>query len=321
MYIGDLSIASDLREMGPEFRPVIEAGFKDLLEGKHLYQNLSIPRPKLTNLYKSIKQYASRPMDHYRDGYKLSPDVDWYLMAPGQQRTEEMDPGARAYFVSFDATLPTIMIYCERCDRVEAHNPLGSADILENWQQGSDVGPRQLFLITYLCQGCKVLPIVFLVRRSKLKLSINGRCPMESVTLPSFLPKEKKKYVSDAIVAFQSGQVLAANFLLRTFIEQYIRSQNKEHHSKDIEALFDEYQAQLSDTVRNEFPSLRATYERLSIDIHGAIGSADEFEQSLSDVKLHFEGKEIIAKATDSARVPRLRRGKLRPSVVREADV
>ena len=51
-----------------------------------------------------------------------------------------------------------------------------------------------------------------------MKISLNGRSPMEATNVPDYLPKDQKKYFSDALIAYNSGQILAGIFLLRIFV-------------------------------------------------------------------------------------------------------
>jgi hypothetical protein len=81
----------------------------------------------------------------------------------------------------------------------------------------------QIFFLAYECQSCKSFPEVFMIRREKMKLTPSGRTPIEKVEIPKFIPKAQREFFSDAIIAFNSGQILAGKFLLRTFVEQYVR--------------------------------------------------------------------------------------------------
>jgi hypothetical protein len=106
------------------------------------------------------------------------------------------------------------------------------------------------------------------------------------------VPKAVRKFYSDAVVAFQSGQVLAANFLLRVLIEQwalYIIPQNMGAADKNLDA----YVATLPDDFRRRFPTLREQYSKLSVDIHNATGSPELFQASQEDLLRHYDARRL----------------------------
>ena len=295
MYLDQGRIKNFVSRMTPAFESTIEAGMKELLERKHLYQHLDLQWPSFAEILKQIKDHQG-PIDDWKQAFKITRDVDWIFHERTESLDRARDSSAQNLQVSIHAYLPTIKIYCDICENVEAHNPVGVTDIFSNFEQYESERPSQLFLMIYWCQGCKNQKIVFLVRRDRIKVSINGRTPIETVIVPSSFPREFRKYISGAVVAFQSGQVLSANFMLRTLIEQYVRSKSKNPNSDDLSPLWEEYQASLYPVVRDEMPSLRAIYERLSVDIHSASGSSDEYEMSRSELKSHFDGKRLFDK-------------------------
>jgi hypothetical protein len=126
-----------------------------------------------------------------------------------------------------------------------------------------------------------------------MKLILCGRAPIEEVEVPSVIPKKISKYFSDAIVAYQSGQTLAGNFLLRTIIEQWCRSKIQEPSLKADE-IIDKYMESLPDNFNSQFKSMREIYGKLSDDIHKAIGSPGLFEEAKDAIIEHFEARRIF---------------------------
>lgn len=114
---------------------------------------------------------------------------------------------------------------------------------------------------------------------------------MEHVTVPAEIPKAIQKYYSGAIIAFQSGQTLAALFLMRTACEQVARQSAEPTDKADV--AIDKYMAALHANVREQFPSLRDIYGELSVDIHSAIGSTDLFERTVDKLGLHFRARQL----------------------------
>jgi len=70
-----------------------------------------------------------------------------------------------------------------------------------------------------ICQSCKSFLEVFLISYKNKKLTICGRSPIEYIEVPKSIPKNAQQYYSDALLAYQSGQHLAGNFMLRVLIE------------------------------------------------------------------------------------------------------
>jgi hypothetical protein len=57
---------------------------------------------------------------------------------------------------------------------------------------------------------------------------LSGRAPIEHVLVPNVIPKNAAGFFKDALIAYQSGQTLAALFLLRTLIEQWLKLEGYE---------------------------------------------------------------------------------------------
>lgn len=241
----------------------------------------------------------------YRETYDAIPYVRWdiidpdgpvrlgaYLTSKIKQPSEDDD----TYF-AFNIVMPTIKIYCAQCRNVEAYNFIGLYEVLHNQLSILENQPDQVFVFNYLCQSCKGTPEIFMVRKHELKLSITGRTPMEQVITPHFLPKGKKDYYSDALIAYNAGQFLPGVFMLRTFIEQYLRSQSATPNADKMDILFAEYGEKLPQDFKNRFPSLKDVYDSLSTIIH--MGDRSEradavFQKSKQDIEKHFNAKHIF---------------------------
>lgn len=267
-----------------EFRSLINDGFRNLLESKHLYQNVSLDTSALID--KAKKQFGIKKSeeDKYLGIHLLLLNRKWALDAA------EVD--------EFSISLPTIKIYCSTCDRVEPFNPYPNAvtkkHVVINYpknQTGSKT--HQLFAIEYECQSCKGLPVVFMIHRNNLKLYIVGRYPIESTPVPYVIPKSHRKYISDSIIAHNSGQTLAGLFFLRVFIEQYTKEQS---HKKELMAdqLIDNYMNQLPVDFKSRFPSLSKIYSELSCAIHGADASVKLFDDTIEKMVEHFDAKRLF---------------------------
>jgi hypothetical protein len=288
----------------PHLANEIKYGLKLLLEKKHLYQkvNISLPKPEIITDEMQRFLSGSSPSGNEPDLSTETLEFDfinsfWVIIKSDEERGGYLDSGSEK---KYDAVLfqpPTVKLFCQHCERIEAYNFLFGYDILDEFRHTAEnacLGSEQVFSLVYQCQSCKNTPEVFLVRREKLTLILSGRTPIEHIGTPSVLPKGYKRFFSDAILAYNSGQTLAANFLLRTFIEQYVRSFHEQPEGKNIDEMFSEYQSKLPDDFKRRFPSLKSIYDKLSTDIHLAAGSEDVFIQSRNDVIKHFEAKKLF---------------------------
>lgn len=308
------------------YTKAIEEALKQLLQNKHLYQSQEVILPPFVEVYKaSFKSYMAgttpssgeRSID-FEAIFQMGKSIFWTINTNERRAGVYTDSKEVRAVVTF--TPPTVRLYCSHCDCLQPYNYQLGSDVLHEFQweeeekrleeeslprlvtpgmpeESSEVKPRkveQVFQLIYQCQGCKSLPEVFLIRRTNMKFTLCGRTPMEKVVVQPFIPKRQRDFFSGAIIAYQAGQILPGNFMLRTFIEQYVRSRSATPNSTNIEALFDEYNATLPEDFKNRFPSLSRIYDCLSEDIHGAVGSPDLFNQSKEEIEQHFDARRLF---------------------------
>ena len=154
-------------------------------------------------------------------------------------------------------------------------------------------GCVQMFVLSYLCQSCKSVPEVFVIRRQGSRLTLSGRAPIEHVEVPTEIGKEVCQFYRGAMLAHQSGQTLPGLFMLRTVIEQWARRITKSTGKAD--EVLDAYVATLPEDFRERFPVLRDTYSELSADLHSATGSDELFEGARRQIVRHFEARALFA--------------------------
>jgi hypothetical protein len=109
--------------------------------------------------------------------------------------------------------------------------------------------------------------------------------------VPKTIPKEERDYFSDAVVAANTGNVLAGLFLLRTTIEQYMRRILKVTGKRRIkgEELAEEYARYLPDNFPQRYPSMKVIYEELSVALHSADANSTLFEDTKEAIEGHFD--------------------------------
>src|SRR5581483_6247145 len=198
------------------------------------------------------------------------------------------------------AILPNVKLFCQKCARREAFKLIWFTDVANEVKKPlsdpvmSDVAATfQMWLLVFRCQSCLGPLEGFLVRRDEWKLSLEGRSPIENFELPTFLPKTELQWFRDAVVARNSGKVLAALFYLRTFIEQFARRQTKMDGKITGGEIMTAYSTLLPETQRSSMPSLKEWYENLSAALHGAIEDADLFENARVQIERHFDFRRI----------------------------
>ena len=270
----------------------IAQGLKDLLQIKHLYQSVKIEldlsqaaSPPGTD---SLARFMEMALPH------VIPKISgpWFPI-----RTVQSNPDLQAKGpISFST--PDVKLFFQICDRVEAFNSLLTEDFLYCGAKSyegftSKRGIVQIFVFSFLCQACKIVPEVFIVRRENSKLVLCGCAPIEHIQVPTVIPKDIRRFYSGAIVAYQSGQTLAGIFLLRALIEQWAKSVATKKDLQADEAI-DSYLVTLPTDFKDRFPSFRVLYGELSLDIHAATGSAGLFGKACNQIDEHFEARRLF---------------------------
>jgi hypothetical protein len=270
-----------------------------LLKTKHLYQSISTPLN--SNMMKAfvssnVGKFQTQQVETVLS--KLYSDA-WYARETPLEGDDPFYGSPTVANVKLAFNIPDVKLFCYKCDRIEPFNYLYGRNELENHSvyTGSTLTDKQpntqIFVFSFLCQSCKSIPEVFLVRRQGGKLTLCGRSPIEHVEQPRSIPKVVAHYYSDAVVAHQSGQTLAGVFLFRVLIEQWVQSQTEKKYLKVDQAL-DDYISGLPNDFKERFPSFRTLYEELSADIHSATGSAELFEKARKQILEHFEARRLF---------------------------
>lgn len=291
--------------MKSKFSSSIIVGFKDLIENRHLYQSIIIKFPSFEEAYENVARIPNitgKKSDSLKECqyiYESAPDFGWQIHSPRATDYSAIGgyggPPVRRV-VEIEFTPSTIKIFCPICDRIEPHNFYHGVDFSRSLKDTTNelFANSQIFLLAYECQSCKNPPITFVVRREKMKLTLSGRIPMEQVVVKKIIPKGQKRFFSDAIIAYNSGQILAGKFLLRTFIEQYIREFTEDNTSQNIDNLFEKYAKSLPQDFKDRFPSLADVYAKLSNDIHKADSTPELFNECQLSIEEHFEAKKLF---------------------------
>ncbi len=279
----------------PQLESEVNAEFRRLLEGRHLYQSFKIEhRGRVPS---GVSGANTTQIEDQLDKYLEAPWIIEPAQLPG-------GPPLRRIVDTPDAphvTVDTVKLFCSRCERVEPYNLVSTGELYAGLdKRGVRVtrrGTHQMIVLLYQCQACKESPEVFLLSRFGKKVTLVGRAPMEVANVPDVIPKSHQKFFSDAIVAYQSGQILPALFMLRTFVEQFAASAVNATSAERADEILDRYMASLHDAVRAHFPSLRDVYSRLSAAIHAARADVGLFDRSFAEIVRHFEARRLYSAA------------------------
>ena len=278
-------------------RNVIQLAFRDLLTDKHLYQtvNLSLEnntsaKKKWAELLTSLKNDFECKSSAYGIDVNNWPNVyshflndTWHLLAEHPARKESGIQGLPSLHVK----LKTVELTCGTCKSKKAFNSIEARE--SDWSNKDPL--EQTWMLVYQCQICRSEHVRFLIHRKGFKLQICGRFPVESTAIPKFIPEEQSEYFGKAIIAANTGYVLAGIFLLRVFIEQFWRSipSIKAMPSRATgDEMGDAYQATLKDFPVSTFPSLKDVYGTLSEAMHSADENLELFNKCQQKIEAHF---------------------------------
>lgn len=276
-----------------------------LLEKKHLYQSLVVDQPTLVKQLKShmVSEQSKGDFDALVDKADQALTGDWRIHDEmSRQRPGDRLPAGMEYRPEIAIFIRSVGAACPTCKAVMPMNVKGVYDLArssdDRWEIIEDRVPgQQDFVFLFQCQKCRSQPDAFLVRRRGMKLTLCGRSPMEYIEVPASIPKPVRSYYSDAVVAANSGKLLAGFLYLRVLIEQHVRGVVGDCQGLKADEALAKYSAQIPEGVREWLPSLRERYGLLSKAIHSASEESDLFSESIGKIETHFKGLEAYEEA------------------------
>jgi hypothetical protein len=286
------------------YQHAVAQAIRQLLETKHLYQSVEVDNsPLITDLQRAkielpadpwVSQGETQIRQDFLNVAELLASASWKFRSESiPMLMRRIIPPAGVPDNSFD--LPTIKTICWKCKATLPHNSgyTGMNSDVEPYSLRSSAGPVQVFSVAYQCQGCKDEPLVFLIRRERLKLTLVGRSCLQEPLTPNCIPKGLRKYYAQALVAQNCNFTLAALFYLRVVVEQWMRLRTGSKGKLTGEELGDRYAATLPKVVSEHFPSLKKSYECLSDALHAAREDDGVFVQELQNIERHFDGLRV----------------------------
>jgi hypothetical protein len=272
---------------------------KNLLQNKHLYQHVKINAPEI--LKQQIDSEKQQNLKTYLEdwGTKELPTMRFVLA----DRQLSLAPrGASTPSAVLTLVPPNASLFCGKCGRREAFAPIWYSDAANEINKVNLHGSKQinlpndfqLFFLVYQCQRCFGTPEGFLVRRTGWNLSLQGRSPIELIETPAYIPNSELHHYRNAVLAFNSGKVLAALFYLRTFIEQFARRVTGRTGRATGEEILNDYYETLPSKTKDQMPSLREWYDKLSDALHSANPDSGLFETARTQIDKHFDIRRVF---------------------------
>jgi hypothetical protein len=175
-------------ELERRFQQHLAQSVKSLLESKHLYQSITLDFTHFLDL--SLHNLGQHFHGDFESMFLQAVRERWIPVDNAGQRPASAD-NKRLIFFYFQP--PDVKLFCQICNRTEPFNLISSEDFLS---RGALPVPRrhatktvQVFVFSFLCQSCKAIPEVFLIRREEFKLTNPrgvGCLPQKAVRDPSF---------------------------------------------------------------------------------------------------------------------------------------
>jgi hypothetical protein len=292
------------------FCNAISIATRNLLERKYLYQSIEVSLTDVENLIRRALDEQSRadssPGFTNRSlaaTYKRTLDDSIQLWKNSFWKFEFEETASPQYppephkSESIQVSLPTIKTSCANCDAIlPAHNPGYRHFPLtlppDSFRSGQSV--IQIFHFPYECQSCRIEPVIYLVRRQGMKLTLCGRSQLQPIPIPKFITDDLHKYYRSAVIANRTGFTLAGILYLRVLIEQHMRKVTEIKGRYDLSELGESYGKTLPEDFRSRFPSLKKSCDDLSASIHAADDNVELFDKTLNDVERHFDALRLF---------------------------
>lgn len=272
---------------------------KNLLENKHLYQHVSINVAEV--LKQQIDAESQQNLKTYLANWGIK-ELSQMRFALADRPLSLLSKGSLVPSLVLTLVPPNASLFCKKCGRREAFAPLWFSDATNEIDKSNQHSSKQitlpdafqLFFLVYQCQRCFSTPEGFLIRRTGWSLGLHGRSPIELIETPAQIPDPELRHYRDAVLAFNSGKVLAGLFYLRTFIEQFARRVTGRIGRATGEEILDDYYRTLPSPTRDQMPSLRESYDKLSDALHSANADSALFETVRAQIDKHFDIRRVF---------------------------
>jgi len=312
-------MANDLHLMN-FISQAIASAVKELLETKHLFQSIEIPVKPIEEFIRNSTEECKKEVARAEPGVSSGRpgfiaqvheeqlrnrkdsilNSNWYFDAETHERVGRGAPPLRIAENFPSVNAPPIRVSCgsKTCKgSVQPHNSgyIGALPEISSYNLSQPTSLIQTFSFVYQCQNCKGEPLVYLVKRDGLKLTVVGRSQFPEVVVPNFIPEAQRKFYRNSIVADQTSFTLAAALYLRTVVEQYFYAVIPKEEIAAIngnptgDELAELYAKTLPKNFPNNFPSLKKVYNDLSEIVHSGKEN-EETKKSFASIRTAVDG-------------------------------
>jgi len=304
----------------------IEAAIRDLIEHRFLYQKIGLDYAAtdaaITAAIETAKKQAATAIYGRGSGSRKIYDVTqgrlrelhdeiearpWHLMTRhlsddateasfirvANVGTQPLGTPLKEMEIKF--YLPAIQLMCAgRCKRGATFAALGASSMLaygSPYPRSVNGRTEQVFVAVYRCELCRDAVYTILVRRIGGRLHLSGFAPRREPLPIGDLPALLIPIVRDADQSIAEGDVFAAMYHLRTMIEHYVKGRLKIAAVDQLRGddLMRRHYDSLNPGISSALPPLTSIYEKLSRDLHGRTGVAEDYvirrEQTISHVR------------------------------------
>ncbi len=308
-------------QLGEAVQKSVVSALQELLEEKFLYQHVKVSTEGVEKVVEEERKrfewerVKSGPSSSHFNKLVFTTEVQSYqellskrkdLLLEGlwDFKSDNANGSGQAAHLARSSgypvfSLPTIRIQCAHCDGVLPPHNSGCRGINEDFEPANltTKPARQVFSIPYQCENCRGVPLMFMVKREGLKLTMVGRSQIALVAVPKFIPTGIERHFRNSVIAQQTGFLLAAALYLRCAIETHMRDQVKPAEKITGDELAEAYGKTLSVDFSGSFPSLKKAYSDLSVIIHTGSETESElrsYSQIKDSVEGHFEGLDVF---------------------------
>lgn len=302
----------------------IEVAFRRLIQEKYLYQNQVVDLSQMEKAIQDSVKGAEAKSRESNIGGKSSADMPgnltperlkelyrevatrpWIL---GTRHVGDTDNerqithysrgaaalGASIWDMGLGFLLPSVQLQCLGCKAEKTFGGLVTSrgnPYSQPWGLVKSSETEQLFYPIFRCGGCSKFAYTMLIKRKGLKLQLCGITPRRPLAVSNKIPEALAPILRDAEQSVAEGDLFAAMYHLRTFIEHYVKQRlgvpmNEKRNGDDLIA---RYNATIIEGIKGTLPSLLTSWQVLSEALHSREGELEDYTKHRSDTCQHIE--------------------------------
>lgn len=208
---------------------------------------------------------------------------------------------------------PAVQLQCPSCKRTStfAAHPSSmrfSIDALHPRRvlSGQQLAVEQIYVPIYRCELCRTGVFTALIRRLGGKLHLCGFAPRRPALPSRSVPANVAEILRDAEQAVAEGDIFAAFYHLRTLLEHFIKYRLALAPATKMtgDDVIEQHFKSLPPAWRQVLPNITDAYSQLSANLHGRIGSVEEYPVLRNQICDHIEMLLMLEKQSRGASNP-----------------